>query len=83
MKINLRIEFANGESKSITAIAGDMVAFEREFEISIASLEKEAKLTHLLYLAWASEFRRKETGKVFDEWVNDVAGISFGDEDPK
>ena len=83
MKINLRIEFANGESKTVTAIAGDMVAFEREFQISIASLEKEAKLTHLLYLAWASENRRKETAKDFTEWVNDVAGIEFGESDPK
>jgi hypothetical protein len=83
LKINLRIEFATGESKNITAIAGDMVAFEREFEISIASLEKEAKLTHLLYLAWASEHRRKETAKEFTDWVNDVAGIEFGVADPK
>ena len=83
MKINLRIEFVSGESKEITAIAGDMVTFEREFEISIASLEKEAKLTHLLYLAWASEHRRKETAKEFSDWVYDVAGIEFGVADPK
>jgi hypothetical protein len=83
MKINLRIEFVSGESKNVSAVAGDMVAFEREFEISIASLETEAKLTHLLYLAWASEHRRKETAKEFTDWVNDVAGISFGDADPK
>lgn len=83
MKINLRIEFVSGESKDIMAIAGDMVTFEREFEISIASLEKEAKLTHLLYLAWASEHRRKETAKEFADWVNDVAGIEFGVADPK
>jgi hypothetical protein len=83
MKINLRIEFVSGETKDITAIAGDMVAFEREFEVSIASLEKEAKLTHLLYLAWASENRRKETAKEFAVWVNDIAGITFGDADPK
>jgi hypothetical protein len=83
MKINLRIEFVSGETKDITAIAGDMVAFEREFEISIASLENEAKLTHLLYLAWASEHRRKETAKDFAVWVDDVASITFGDADPK
>jgi hypothetical protein len=83
LKITLRIEFTSGEEKTITAIAGDMVSFEREFEISIAALEKEAKLTHLLYLAWASESRRKETAKEFADWVNDVAGITFGEEDPK
>lgn len=83
MKINLRIELENGETKDIVANAADMVAFEREFELSIASLEQTAKLTHLLYLAWSSEHRRKATGKSFDDWVNDVAGISYGDADPK
>lgn len=83
MKINLRIELESGESKDVIANAADMVAFEREFEVSIASLEKTAKLTHLLFLAWSSEHRRKATAKSFDEWVSDVSGISFGDADPK
>lgn len=83
MKINLRIELASGETKDIVATAADMVAFEREFELSIASLEKTAKLTHLLYLAWSSEHRRKATAKSFDEWVEEVDGISYGDADPK
>ena len=83
MKINLRIQFVSGEEKDITANAADMVTFEREFEVSIASLEKDPKLTHLLFLAWASEARLKSTAKTFDEWLSDVDGVSFGDADPK
>ena len=83
MKINLRIQFTSGETKDVVANAADMVAFEREFEVSISSLEKDPRLTHLLYLGWASEFRLKSTGKSFDEWLFDVDSVSFGDADPK
>ena len=83
MKINLRIQFSSGDSKDVTANAADMVAFEREFEVSISSLEKNPRLTHLLYLAWASETRLKATAKTFDEWLSDVDSVSFGDADPK
>jgi hypothetical protein len=84
MKINLRVEFSNkpGEPKEVTCLASDMVKFESNFNISIANLEKDLKITHLLYLAWASEVRTKSTAKSFDEWVDEVEGISASD-DPK
>jgi hypothetical protein len=84
MKINLRVEFSNkpGEPKEVTCLASDMVKFESNFNISIANLEKDLKITHLLYLAWASEVRTKSTDKSFDEWVDEVEGISASD-DPK
>jgi hypothetical protein len=84
MKINLRVEFSNkpGEPKEVTCLASDMVKFESNFNISIANLEKDLKITHLLYLAWASEVRTKSTDKTFDEWVDEVEGISASD-DPK
>jgi hypothetical protein len=84
MKINLRVEFSNkpGEPKEVTCLASDMVKFESNFNISIANLEKDLKITHLLFLAWASEARTKSTDKTFDEWVDEVEGISASD-DPK
>jgi hypothetical protein len=84
MKINLRVEFSNkpGEPKEVTCLASDMVKFESNFNISIANLEKDLKITHLLFLAWASEVRTKSTDKSFDEWVDEVEGISASD-DPK
>jgi hypothetical protein len=83
MRINLRIDFIDGKSKEVTASAADLVRFEREFEISVSALEKETKFTHLLYLAWSSEFRRKETAKDFDDWIQDVEMVSAGEADPK
>jgi hypothetical protein len=84
MKIILQIEFSNkpGEPKEVTCLASDMVKFESEFNLSIANLEKDLKITHLLFLAWASETRTKATAKPFDEWVDEVVSITASD-DPK
>jgi hypothetical protein len=84
MKIILQIEYSDkpGEPKEIACLAADMVKFESKFDLSIANLGSELKVTHLLFLAWASESRTKSTTKSFDEWVDEVEGISAA-EDPK
>ena len=84
MKINLQVEFSDkpGETKEVTCLASDMVKFETHFDISIANLERDLKITHLLFLAWASEARTKATAKTFEEWVDSVLSVSAAD-DPK
>jgi len=84
MKINLQVEFSDkpGEPKEVTCLASDMVKFESHFDISIANLERDLKITHLLFLAWASESRTKATAKTFDEWIDGVVSVSAAD-DPK
>jgi hypothetical protein len=79
MQINLQTQFTDGSTKSITAIAPDLVAFEREFDLSIARLEANVKLTHLFYLAWHAEKRTKATALDFDAWLETVEGISDTD----
>lgn len=83
MKVNLRIEFVSGEEKEITCSASDMVKFESKFDLSVAVLESNVKLTHLLYLAYLAEARTKSTTKEFDVWVDDVASIKASENDPK
>jgi hypothetical protein len=83
MRINLRVDYTNGESKEITCSARDLVAFEEKYNRSVAKLEAEFKLTDLLFLAWHSEQRRKETKKDFDSWLDDVETVGVGDTDPK
>jgi hypothetical protein len=83
LKINLRIEFVSGESKEITCTASDIVRFENKFDLSVAVLEANVKLTHLLYLAWCSEARTKGTTKEFDVWIDDVAIVGASELDPK
>lgn len=83
MKINLRIELNTGDVKEVTCSAADLVAFESKYDISVTTLESNVKYTHLLFLAWTSEKRRKETTKDFESWVEDVASVGASDSDPK
>lgn len=83
MKINLQIQFEDGTSKEITANAADLVAFEDKFDVSVARLGDESKLSHLLYLAWHSEKRTKGTAKSYEDWLATVAGVGDSTKDPK
>lgn len=83
MRINLQIQFEDDTSKEITANAADLVAFEDKFNVSVARLGEESKLSHLLYLAWHSESRTKGTDKSYEEWLTTVAGVGDSDKDPK
>ena len=75
MNINLQVTYLDGSDKLITAIAADLIAFETKFDISIARLDKEVRLTHLLFIAWNAEKRTKSTELEFEAWTETVAGI--------
>jgi hypothetical protein len=83
MKLFLRIEFLDGNSKNVTVVAPDMVAYESRFDKSIQQLESSVRLTDLMFLAWHCEFRTKSTALEFEAWCDLVAGVSMGDADPK
>jgi hypothetical protein len=76
LKINLRIQFVTGETKDAIAGPADLVAFEDKFNLSIANLEAEMRVTHLLWLAWKSESRQKHTALEFDAWLETVESIN-------
>lgn len=76
MNFQLKITYLNGETKDLTCIASDMVAFESHFDLSIARLEKEVRLSHLFYLAWHSEKRLGATKEVFEKWLESVEMVS-------
>ena len=75
MQINLQITFADTTKKVITATVADIIGFEQKFDLSVARLEKDVKLTHLLFLAWHAEKRSKATELEFEAWVATVEGI--------
>lgn len=75
MQINLQIKFSDQTEKTITATAADLIAFESEFNLSVAKLENEVRLTHLLFIAWHAEKRTKTTGLEFQPWVETVESI--------
>jgi hypothetical protein len=75
MQINLRITYADGNSKNLTAIAVDLVAFEAKFDLSVARLENNIRLTHLFFLAYSVEKRSGVTSDEFEKWLESVVSI--------
>lgn len=82
MRLNLQIKFTANptETKSIVCTASDIVKLEGKYDISVASLENSVKITHLLFLAWASETRTKATTLSFEEWVDTVDSVTADDQ---
>jgi len=74
--INLRVDFLDGTSAEVVAIAADLIAFETHFNLSVARLEKEIRLTHLFFMAWSVLHRTKLTTEGFDKWVESVSMVS-------
>jgi len=75
MQINLLITFVDGNAKPVVARASDIVAFEERFNISMGSLQKDVRFTHLLFLAWHAEKRTGETKDNFEKWVDSVDSV--------
>jgi hypothetical protein len=76
--INLRIEFIDGSTAEVSAFAADLIAFESHFDLSVARLEKEIRLTHLFFLAWRVLKRTNQTKDEFDKWIESVSLVSDG-----
>lgn len=83
MRINLRIKFLSGDEREITCSAADLVKFEDKFNVSITRIQEDMRITHLLYLAYASESRQRFTDKSFEEWVETVENVEGSAKDPK
>ena len=77
MQINLQITYNGGTTKSITAIAADLVAFENRFDLSVARLEQNIRLTYVLFLAWHVEKRTKGTDSEFEPWLETVDNVEL------
>lgn len=76
--ISLTITFADGTEKEVTAVAADLVAFEERFDMSIAQLEKNVRMTHLFFLGWNAMRRTKQTTDDFETWVESASMVSLG-----
>jgi hypothetical protein len=74
--INLRIEFIDGSTAEVTAIAADLIAFEARFDLSVARLQNEIRLTHLFFLAYNVQKRTGVVTDEFEKWVESVSMVS-------
>lgn len=75
--IQLDIIFSDGTTKTVSAVAVDLMRFEQHFDVSIAQLT-QPKLTHLFFLAYTVEKRTKATSLEFEPWVESISGVREG-----
>lgn len=75
----LKIDFTDGSSETVQAIAADLIAFESRFDLSVAKLGDEVRLTHLFFLAWHSLKRQGKTKDDFEKWIESVVSVSNAD----
>jgi hypothetical protein len=79
MNFNLLVTFLDGSSQEVSGIAADLVAFEAQFDLSVASLGHGVKITHLLWLAWHVQKRTATTALTFEKWVETVSTVEAAD----
>jgi hypothetical protein len=73
MNFTLDIHYiGNDTPKTVNGIAADIVAFESKFDMSMSRLQKDVKLTHLMFLAYAVEKRTGATSDEFEKWLETV-----------
>lgn len=81
MKIALKVQYADGETRDVTARFADFVSFERTWSRSVANFEREIRLTDLAWLAWSAETRAKNTTLKFDpDWIQTIENVEIADD---
>lgn len=80
MRISLRVQYVDGSEAAVIAAAPDLIAFERTYDKPMSVFATDTRIEWLLFLAWTSLSRQKQTAEEFDPWTDLVEGIVFGDD---
>lgn len=83
MKLNLQLTYNDGSSKEVEATTADMVAFEEKFNVSVAKLGADTRISWLLYLAWHAEKRTGATKDSYEKWLESVESMGDTEQAPK
>ena len=78
MRMKLSVTYLDGSGADAIVSAPDFVAFEREFDRSVARFESEIKLTDICWLAWPRLSRSGTVGD-FDTWLETLDNIEITD----
>jgi hypothetical protein len=78
--IRMDVTPKTGAKRTIVAEAQDLVAFEREFNKSVARFQDDVFLTDLFWLAWHVEKRSSTTSLEFDAWIATMTEIGVSDD---
>jgi hypothetical protein len=74
--INLRVTYIDETTVECSAIAADLIAFEARFDLSVARLGDEVRLTHMFFLAWHALKRTGQAADDFEKWVESVSMVA-------
>jgi hypothetical protein len=74
MKMNAKVEYADGSGVDIIISAPDFVAFETKYDRSVAKFATEIKFTDICWLAWHRLNRDKKVGN-FEDWLEGIDGV--------
>lgn len=77
--INLQINFVDGSTADVSAVAIDQIKFEEHFNIALSKVATEGKLTHVYWLAWHACNRTKISALDFEAWAETVDTVEVGD----
>lgn len=83
MKLNLQVTYSDNTDKIIEAGTPDLVAFENEYNVSVAQLGRDTRISWLLFLAWHAEKRKGATKLTYDKWLDTVENLGEAEQDPK
>jgi hypothetical protein len=78
MRMNLKVTYNDGSGADVHVSAPDLVAFEREFDRSVARFESEIKFTDICWLAWHKLNRDGSAGE-FDKWLENLDGVEVAE----
>jgi hypothetical protein len=78
MRMNMTVTYTDGAGADVIVSAPDLVAFEREFDRSVARFESEVKFTDICWLAWHKLKRDGKAGE-FDPWLETLESVEIKD----
>lgn len=80
MRIQLNVTYTDKSGADVSVSAPDFVAFEREFDRSVAKFANEVRFTDICWLAWY-RLNKSGGGPDFDTWIETVENVEIGDSD--
>jgi hypothetical protein len=75
MRMTFTVTYEDGRVVEAVAKPKDIVAFERQYGVSMAALGEDPRMEYLCYLAWSPLHRDKQESAAFDAFLDIVAGI--------
>lgn len=85
MRMTFTVKYDDGREVEAVAKAKDLVAFERQYGVSVAAFADQAdpaRIEWIYYLAWSPLHRQGREPRAFDEFLDDVDDIEEQEAEP-